>query len=286
MWACGGRARWVECLGALLEGRFLGSVLWPEACASVERRCVHAAGRAALCCPWQSCLTDSLGGQPRPCASLQLERAAHAQGAEHPQAPIRDFVAAAGSGGRDGNGIAALLASRGFPTASGSMTIIHTDPTGELPAAFARRGACSFEGLSKWEVQAPWSVPSAHAAFCLSPRRCNMPGSVSERWLVSNAIAGGRARQLAAAAEHEGRGLLPWVGVAARLPEASQLGEASGVGGAPTSLSGPGAPADADDGRLALEGRAFCFLPLPIRTGLPVHVNAYFELSSNRREIW
>ncbi|KAI3443790.1 hypothetical protein Pfo_000455 [Paulownia fortunei] len=34
------------------------------------------------------------------------------------------------------------------------------------------------------------------------------------------------------------------------------------------------------------EGRAFCFLPLPISTGLPVHINAYFELSSNRRDIW
>lgn len=34
------------------------------------------------------------------------------------------------------------------------------------------------------------------------------------------------------------------------------------------------------------EGRAFCFLPLPINTGLPLHVNAYFELSSNRRDIW
>jgi hypothetical protein len=35
-----------------------------------------------------------------------------------------------------------------------------------------------------------------------------------------------------------------------------------------------------------LEGRAYCFLPLPIRTMLPVHVNGYFELSSNRRDIW
>ena len=33
-------------------------------------------------------------------------------------------------------------------------------------------------------------------------------------------------------------------------------------------------------------GRAFTFLPLPVKTGLPVHVNAYFELSSNRRDIW
>ncbi|GER32765.1 zinc finger family protein, partial [Striga asiatica] len=39
-------------------------------------------------------------------------------------------------------------------------------------------------------------------------------------------------------------------------------------------------------GKSYFEGRAFCFLPLPISTGLPVHINAYFELSSNRRDIW
>jgi len=36
----------------------------------------------------------------------------------------------------------------------------------------------------------------------------------------------------------------------------------------------------------ALLGVAACFLPLPVATGLPVHVNGYFELSSNRRDIW
>ena len=33
-------------------------------------------------------------------------------------------------------------------------------------------------------------------------------------------------------------------------------------------------------------GRAFCFLPLPLSTGLPVHVNGCFALTSSRREIW
>jgi sacsin len=33
-------------------------------------------------------------------------------------------------------------------------------------------------------------------------------------------------------------------------------------------------------------GMAFCFLPLPLRTGLPIHVNGAFELSSNRRDLW
>ena len=32
--------------------------------------------------------------------------------------------------------------------------------------------------------------------------------------------------------------------------------------------------------------RAFCFLPLPIETGLPVHVNGQFVLDSSRRNLW
>ena len=54
---------------------------------------------------------------------------------------------------------------------------------------------------------------------------------------------------------------VPWAGVAAKV-----------VG-----------PADAHK---RLTGLAFCFLPLPAKTGLGVHVNGYFELSTNRRDIW
>ena len=47
------------------------------------------------------------------------------------------------------------------------------------------------------------------------------------------------------------------------------------------------APLPLEDGEVpALQGMAACFLPLPVATGLPVHVNGYFELSSNRRDIW
>ena len=35
-----------------------------------------------------------------------------------------------------------------------------------------------------------------------------------------------------------------------------------------------------------LTGRAYCSLPLPILTGLPVHVNAAWALSRNRRHLW
>ena len=37
---------------------------------------------------------------------------------------------------------------------------------------------------------------------------------------------------------------------------------------------------------ISKRGQAFCFLPLPVDSGLPVFVNGYFELSSNRRDIW
>ena len=77
------------------------------------------------------------------------------------------------------------------------------------------------------------------------------------------------------AAADPSRGLVPWVGIAAPLdPLLGQLA----IDG--TALAaGPMQEAS---------GRAFCFLPLPIATGLPrrVHINAYFELSSNRRDIW
>ena len=59
---------------------------------------------------------------------------------------------------------------------------------------------------------------------------------------------------------------IPWGGVAAHLRR----------NGRSTATSTGAAPG----------GKAFCFLPLPVSTGLPVHVNGYFELSSNRRDVW
>jgi sacsin len=83
-----------------------------------------------------------------------------------------------------------------------------------------------------------------------------------EKYLVCSQIGGGKAREIACAPENESLKLIPWVGIAARFDTNSTLLQQE------------------------TEGRAFCFLPLPVRTGLPVHINGYFELSSNRRDIW
>ena len=82
-----------------------------------------------------------------------------------------------------------------------------------------------------------------------------------QTWLVCNLLAGGSAKQLALEGANPKnatpRGWVPWAGVAA-VVEPSQ----------------------------SVQGRAFCFLPLPASTHLPVHLNGLFELSSNRRDLW
>eukprot|EP00754_Rhynchopus_humris_P021724 Rhum_TRINITY_DN14756_c4_g1::Rhum_TRINITY_DN14756_c4_g1_i1::g.114831::m.114831/K17592/SACS; sacsin len=88
-------------------------------------------------------------------------------------------------------------------------------------------------------------------------------GDREERWLVRQSTGGGRAIAISCdesqEAAHYGIKLLAWGGVAA-------------------------APADGLPGRG--RGKAFCFLPMPVETGLPVHVNGYFELPSDRRGIF
>eukprot|EP00965_Chrysotila_dentata_P169361 5593060-Pleurochrysis_carterae.AAC.1 len=78
-------------------------------------------------------------------------------------------------------------------------------------------------------------------------------------------MGGGRALHMASDPEVVAHGMkpVPWAGVAAPLPDR-------------------GAPFAA----LASGGRPYCLLPLPSKTGLPMHVNGFFEVSSNRRDIW
>ncbi|KAK9808692.1 hypothetical protein WJX72_002029 [[Myrmecia] bisecta] len=127
---------------------------------------------------------------------------------------------------------------------------LSTAEGGEAPQA----AICRFVGGPGGKVQKdafyqrlkatlPASLPSSCSLVTVALQDSS-GRSDEERWLVCNAMGGGRARELAIRQPKDSRGLLPW------------------------------------------PGQAFCFLPLPVRTGLPVHVNGYFELSSNRRDIW
>lgn len=106
--------------------------------------------------------------------------------------------------------------------------------------------------------------------------------ALSHFWITSECLGGGRVNNHFGASNVKSNKFVPWACVAAHLHSGSVENERSGSGTQELFQSALGSIKDAKD----FEGRAFCFLPLPISTGLPVHVNAYFELSSNRRDIW
>ena len=83
----------------------------------------------------------------------------------------------------------------------------------------------------------------------------------SDRYLVCSALGAGQCRAMACNPEHSDLKFLPWASVAAHL-----------------TRNGQSPPNE--------RGNAFCFLPLPSETGFAVHINGYFELSANRRDIW
>ena len=97
-------------------------------------------------------------------------------------------------------------------------------------------------------------------AMLIQRSTANSSDTIDETWVVCNQLGGDRATNMVNNPDYVHMKLVPWSGVASRLPT-------------DTSQKSP-------------VGSAYCFLPLPVKTGLPVHVNGYFELSSNRRDVW
>ncbi|TQD90400.1 hypothetical protein C1H46_024037 [Malus baccata] len=116
----------------------------------------------------------------------------------------------------------------------------------------------------------------------------NSSGSLSHSWITSECLGGAQAKNKTAVLNDKSQSYIPWACVAAYL-QSVKVG--SGMSGIPEMNDASASNAfqvstGSFQDRKYYEGRAFCFLPLPISTGLPAHVNAYFELSSNRRDIW
>ena len=85
-------------------------------------------------------------------------------------------------------------------------------------------------------------------------------------WLVTSSLGTGGSFNLATSEEGKKQGLLSASGIAGKISSRSDDMGASKPEVVP--------------------GELFCFLPLSIPTGLPVHVNGYFAVTSNRRGIW
>ncbi|XP_070555367.1 sacsin-like [Ptychodera flava] len=85
-------------------------------------------------------------------------------------------------------------------------------------------------------------------------------GSTQKEWLVLNTVFGDISERMKQLAEQ--LQLLPWIGLAMQCQ---------------------------GEGMHVVDGRVFCFLPLPpceeSKTGFPVHIHGFFGLSDNRRSI-
>ena len=85
-------------------------------------------------------------------------------------------------------------------------------------------------------------------------------------WLLTSCLGTSDSFQLATSEEGKKQGLLSASGIAAKISASNDQDRVSKPEAVP--------------------GEAFCFLPLSFQTGLPVHVNGYFAVTSNRRGIW
>ena len=105
-------------------------------------------------------------------------------------------------------------------------------------------------------------------------------------WIICNALGGGSGQcsQIAANPQNKHLKLLPYGGIAARI-----------YSNVPWQIQDDDEEKEVSKKRKqnaiirpkgSLIGRAYCFLSLPLKNGLPVHCNGYFELSSNRRDLW
>ena len=98
--------------------------------------------------------------------------------------------------------------------------------------------------------------------------RSNHKCTCDQTWLVVSASGTDSSLAIARSPEGRARGFLPCGGAAFVTHTATRQGSRE------------------PDVASNLSGELFCFLPLSIPTGLPVHVNGYFAIMSNRVEIW
>ena len=92
----------------------------------------------------------------------------------------------------------------------------------------------------------------------------------SEVWFVASSMGKGQAMQFSV----NDRSLLPAAAVAVKLlPQESQKFVPEPV------------VSHATGGKSHHNGSVFCYLPLPIHSGLPVHINGTFAVASNRRHL-
>ena len=128
-------------------------------------------------------------------------------------------------------------------------------------AAWTRQSASQSNPSARYPSPKLTELISVCSTICRkNEKRCQE----TQSWLVTSCLGTENSFQLATSEEGKKQGLLSASGVAAKICTQG----------------------DGFEKVEAVPGEMFCFLPLSIQTGLPVHANGYFAVTSNRRGIW
>ena len=128
-------------------------------------------------------------------------------------------------------------------------------------AAWTRQSASQSNPFARYPSPKLTEFISVCSTICRKNKeRCQE----TQSWLVTSCLGTENSFQLATSEEGKKQGLLSASGVAAKICTKG----------------------DGFEKVEAVPGEMFCFLPLSFTTGLPVHVNGYFAVTSNRRGIW
>eukprot|EP01084_Bolivina_argentea_P099989 179640_1 len=128
---------------------------------------------------------------------------------------------------------------------------------------------------------------------CIFNNNNNNNKKYYSQWIICNALGGGskQAAQIASNPENKNLKLLPYGGIAARISTNVPWQINNNENDEKQQDNIPKLKKQKSKNAIirpkgSLIGRAYCFLSLPLKNGLPVHCNGYFELSSNRRDLW
>jgi len=123
----------------------------------------------------------------------------------------------------------------------------------------------------------------------------SVPKDSKYNWMVINCIAGTNCEKLQSLSKE--LKVIPWVGVAAQLPSVLNVANYTTTFSSENldvciiaelldhlSSCKKSIPWEFDKPP-DVPGHAFCFLPLPSKTGLPVCIHGYFSVADNRRSI-
>ena len=153
-----------------------------------------------------------------------------------------------------------------FEVSKNTVSIDESGEKSKIKSTFLESCAKRTRKIAKWDGKAP---PKQSEVVTISGTIKDKNGTQRHEkssWLLTSCLGTGDSFQLATSEEGKKQGLVSASGIAAKISASN------------------------DDKRVskpeAVPGEVFCFLPLSIPTGLPVHVNGYFAVTSNRRGIW